>query len=292
MKKKLLFIINPFSGIGQKKVIPTALESGLDKEKFDWKIKYTERAKHAVALSAEAAKNGFDAVIAVGGDGSINEVARSLIHTNTALGIIPGGSGNGVARSLGIPLQVAKAVALINRYRKVKIDTGLLHEHPFVGVAGIGFDAEISKAFAERKIRGPLSYGYLIISKMNNVQAMKIKIKGEWKLKSKKAIVLAFANTKQYGNNAYIAPTADPTDGKMKLSIIEQFKAWQLPHIAQKFFTKKIHESSKVTYHEFEEIKVKHNSQYAHLDGEPIEVPPKLTVKVVPHSLWVICGLD
>jgi len=147
MKKKLRFIINPFSGIGQKKIVPKMLEKGLDAHRFEWDIVLTERAKHAIDISKEAVDLGYDAVIAVGGDGSINEVARNLIHTDTALGIIPGGSGNGVARSLNIPLNVQKAIGVINDFKTLKIDTGQLNDHPFVGVAGIGFDALISHEF-------------------------------------------------------------------------------------------------------------------------------------------------
>jgi len=288
MKKKIRFIINPFSGIGQKKIVPQLLDRGIDPKKYEWDIVYTKRAKQATEISREAVALGYNGVVAVGGDGSVNEIARALIGTDTALGIIPGGSGNGIARSLELPLKVSQAIENINRFHLIKIDTGLLNDQPFIGVAGLGFDAMISKEFANRKLRGKMSYGYIIAKKMNAFKPMQIKISGEQNLEMDKAVVLTFANTSQYGNNAYIAPTASVADGHLKLTIIEKFKLWQLPDITQKVFRKKIHQSSKVSSLEFDEIEVHHQSEFAHLDGEPIKIPPVITVKVVPMSLKVI----
>ncbi len=287
-KTQLLFVINPFSGIGRKKIIPRILDSKLDKTRFDWDITYTEKAKHAIEISKNAVVRGYDAVVAVGGDGSINEVAQSLIHTNTALGIIPGGSGNGIARSLNIPLQIKKAVELINAFNLKTIDTGLLNQHIFVGVAGIGYDALISKEFAARKMRGKLSYALVILKKIKSFKAMNVTV-DSLAYKSTKAVVLAFANTPQYGNNAFISPKADPTDGKLKLTIIEKFSALELTGITEKIFTKRILKSKKVSDYEFSEIEIHHESPYAHIDGEPIEIPSVITVRVIPSSLKVIC---
>jgi diacylglycerol kinase (ATP) len=288
MKKKLKIIINPFSGIGKKKVVPFLLEKILDKNLFEWDITYTEKAKHAIDISADAVKDGYQGVIAVGGDGSVNEIARSLIHTDVVLGIIPGGSGNGIARSLNIPIKTIRAIENINQFYLEKIDTGLLDGHPFIGVAGLGFDALISKEFAERRIRGKLGYGYVILKKMNAFKPMNVAIDGISNMDSNDAIVVAFANTSQYGNNAFIAPTANPFDGQLKISLIEKLNLLQFADISQKMFRRKLLESKKVQFGEFNEITIKHGSKYAHIDGEPIEVPSEIVVKVVPLSLNVI----
>ncbi len=288
MKKKLRFIINPFSGIGQKKVVPQLLDEILDKELYTWDVVHTEHPRHAIEISQDAVDNTYDAVIAVGGDGSINEIARPLIHSNTAMGIIPSGSGNGVARSLEIPLNLKEAILRISKFNVTTIDTGLLNGHPFIGVAGIGFDALISHEFANRKLRGKFSYGLVILKKMNSFVPMHVVIDGAIRHETSKAVVLAFANTSQYGNNAYIAPTADPKDGRLKLSIIEKFNTIEFVDITQKIFRKKILDSQKVTSIEFEKIVVTHDSKYAHIDGEPIEVPKEITVQVVPLSLKII----
>ena len=160
MKKKMVFIMNPISGTTNKAGIPELIAKTLDTNTFDYEIRLTEHAGHAFEIATEAKDNGVDVVVAVGGDGTVNEVARAIVHSNTALGIIPCGSGNGLARHLMIPMQLKKAIEVINEYQIHDLDYGIINEHPFFCTCGMGFDAFVSMKFAEAGKRGPITYAF------------------------------------------------------------------------------------------------------------------------------------
>lgn len=153
-KKKIVFIVNPISGMHRRVRLDEAIKKHIDKKKFDPVILETQYAGHAVALSREAVRQKTDVVVAVGGDGTINEVASQIIGSDTVLGIIPQGSGNGLARHLGIPRMIAGAMRLINRLHVTEIDTATVNDVPFVSIAGVGFDALVAKLFAKGERRG------------------------------------------------------------------------------------------------------------------------------------------
>ena len=154
----ITFIINPISGTQSKHEIPDLIDRMMDKERFECKVCITEYAGHAAELAKACAAQGDDIVVAVGGDGTVNEVARSLVHTKTALGIIPCGSGNGLARHLCIPMDIRKALDIINQAQIVDFDYGVINDLPFFCTCGMGFDAFISLKFAEAGKRGPITY--------------------------------------------------------------------------------------------------------------------------------------
>ena len=155
MKKKAVFIINLKSGTSDKAAIPDLIDTTLDKELFDYEIAVTEYAGHASEIAAKAKDNGIDVVVAVGGDGTVNEVAKAIVHSNTALGIIPCGSGNGLARHLLLPINARKAIEVINRCEIRDLDYGIINGYPFFCTCGMGFDAFVSMKFAEAGKRGP-----------------------------------------------------------------------------------------------------------------------------------------
>ena len=157
-KKKITFILNPISGTHSKEEIPNIIEQTLDYDLFEPTIRFTEYAGHAAEIAKECAEHQEDVVVAVGGDGTVNEVARSLVHTQTALAIIPCGSGNGLARHLCLPLDVKKAIGIINSYNVETFDYGVINGLPFFCTCGMGFDAFISLKFAEAGKRGPITY--------------------------------------------------------------------------------------------------------------------------------------
>ena len=158
MKLSILFIINPISGTAGKEDLPTEIMRYIDKDQFDIDIIFTEHAGHAKCLAQEAASRGINIVVAVGGDGTVNEVASALAHTQTALGIVPCGSGNGLARHLLIPLKIKQSIEIINRHLVRELDYGVINEHPFFCTCGMGFDAFVSMKFAETGKRGPITY--------------------------------------------------------------------------------------------------------------------------------------
>ena len=156
--KKITFIVNPISGTQGKELILNLLNEKIDKEKYIWNVVNTERAGHAIEIAAQAARENVDIVVAIGGDGTINEIGRSLVHTKTALGIIPCGSGNGLARHLHIPMEPKKALEIINDGVMDSIDYGKINGVDFFCTCGVGFDAFVSLKFANAGKRGPLTY--------------------------------------------------------------------------------------------------------------------------------------
>lgn len=179
-KKKIIFIMNPISGTASKAGIPKLIERYLDTNKFDYEIKLTEYAGHAAELAAEAKDNHTDIVVAVGGDGTVNEVARAIVQSSTALGIIPCGSGNGLARHLLLPLNLSKSIEIINAAEVHQLDYGVINEHPFFCTCGMGFDAFISHKFAEAGKRGPITYVENVLKAGLNYKPETYEIYDEW----------------------------------------------------------------------------------------------------------------
>lgn len=287
-KKKICFIVNPISGIGRQKVIEQLVATQLDHAKFEHSIAYTEAAKHATALAAKAAAGCFDIVVAVGGDGSVNETAAGLIDTKAALAVIPTGSGNGLARHLQIPLNLAKAIGVINTGRETIIDSVQLNEHVFVNVAGIGFDAHIGWEFAKFGRRGFSSYLRIISREFPKYKAQHIELIADGRSMTKKAFLISFANGSQWGNNAFIAPLADCSDGLIDIAIIKKFNLLSGISVGYRLFTGSVHRSAAVEMLKAREVTVKQSGTIAHIDGEPIETGHELHIKVRPLSLRVI----
>ena len=156
--KKIVFIMNPISGTSNKAGIPDLIEKTLDHEQFSFDLYETEYAGHASELATKAKEEGADIVVAIGGDGTVNEIARTIVHSKTALGIVPCGSGNGLARHLMLPMNMRKAIEILNHCEIHELDYGLINGHPFFCTCGMGFDAFVSQKFAESGKRGPISY--------------------------------------------------------------------------------------------------------------------------------------
>lgn len=286
--KKILFIINPVSGVGKQKLVEKSIKKYLDTTKYTYEIKYTEEAKHAIDISKEAA-NKFDIIAAVGGDGSVNEVCKGLINTNSALAIIPTGSGNGLARYLNIPLKIDNAIKLINLSKIKKIDTAEINNEKFVNVAGIGFDAHVSHIFANYGKRGPLPYVKIAAEEFPKYRAQKYKITIDGKTFYRKAFLISFANSSQFGNNAYISPDAKIDDGLIDICIFKNFPIVESPRLAVMLFDKRLDKSKFMEIIKGKEITItQENPIIAHIDGEPVSFGNKINVKIKPQSLNVI----
>lgn len=287
-KKKICFIVNPVSGIGRQKVIEKLIDQLLDRTVFEYEIQYTKAAKHATELAKDAASRNFDIVVAVGGDGSVNETAKGLIGTKTAMAIIPAGSGNGLARHLKIPIDLKKAMDVINSGTITTVDSIRFNDETFVNVAGIGFDAHIGWEFAKFGKRGFSSYLKVIMREFPKYKARKYELEIDGKTIYPEAFLISFANGSQWGNNAYIAPTADISDGIMDIAILKNFKFMSALSIGYRLFKGSLHESAHLEIIKAKEVKVKQPSTIAHIDGEPIEIGNEILIKVVPSSLNVI----
>ena len=222
-RKHIVFIINPKSGVERQKEIASAIDAHLDKEKYTHEIRNTEYAKPGITLAKEAADRGAYAVVAVGGDGSVNDVVQGLLGTGTALAIIPKGSGNGMARTMRIPLDTAEAVKVINKGNTAEMDVAYANGLPFISNAGVAFDALISKKFAVSEKRGLMVYSWLVTKYMWLYKERDFKITVDGKEYYSRAFMINVANGQQFGYNFQIAPMASYTDGILDIIIIRKF---------------------------------------------------------------------
>ena len=288
-KKEISFIINPISGTHSKEEIPKIIESVLDPEQFHPELLYTEYAGHASEIAKDCAQKGKDIVVAVGGDGTVNEVARSLTHTQTALGIIPCGSGNGLARHLCLPINIKKAVETINACKIEEFDYGVINDQPFFCTCGMGFDAFISLKFAEAGKRGPITYVENVLKEGLKYQPETYEISDESGARRYKAFLIACANASQYGNNAYIAPGATMKDGEMDVIIMEPFDALDAPQIAADLYMKTLGNNSKIKTFRTKSLRIHRQQEGAiHYDGDPIMTGKDIEVHIEHYGINIV----
>ena len=288
MTKKILFLINPISGVGKQKTVERYIESEIDRRKLSVDISYTKYRAHARELAGKAVGT-YDAVVAVGGDGTVNEAASKLVGTDTALAIVPTGSGNGLARFLNIPMRLNKAIQSLNYFEEKRIDTLKVNQFCCVNVAGIGFDAHISHNFEGKTLRGPLGYLQLITSEFAGYQSENYKLNIDGKEYRRKAFLVSFANSSQYGNNIHIAPNAQIDDGLIDVSIIHDFPKINAPAMVFSLLDKSINKNDNDEVVRAKKIEIEHPSVLrAHIDGEPVLLGNKALIEIKPLSLKVI----
>lgn len=288
-KKKIRFIINPISGVGRKKIIEGVIREQIDTGKYDFDIVYSEAACHATELSRKAAENNYDIVVAVGGDGSVNEVSKGLIGTKTSLGIIPAGSGNGLARHLKIPFNPAKAVKVINEAYSIMIDTVKVNNETFISIAGVGFDALIAKKYAKAGKRGFWSYFKIITQEYISYKPKKYILNIDGKQIKTKALLIAFANSSQFGYNTSISPDAELQDGLVDVCIFQKAPFLEVPFISNLLFLKQIDKTKYVEIIKAKNVIVERKrNRVINVDGEPVKVGKTLNITVNPMSVRVI----
>ncbi|KAA6327696.1 putative lipid kinase YegS [termite gut metagenome] len=288
-KKNMVFVINPIAGTRSKRFIFELLNRFTDKEKFSWEAIKTKRAGDAVNIANQAVQEGVDMVVAVGGDGTVNEVARSLVHTSTALGIIPYGSGNGLARHLQIPLEPQRAIEVLNEEIIDTIDYGKINGIPFFCTCGLGFDAFVSLKFSNAGKRGMLTYMEKALREYLTYQPETYKLKTEEHEVTYKAFLLACGNASQYGNNAYIAPHATVTDGLLDVTILEPFTIPDVPTLAFQLFNKTLDQNSLIKTFQCRKLYIfREKAGVIHFDGEPVMSHKEVEIEVVRQSLRVV----
>lgn len=286
--KKIYTIINPISGVGSKDKIPEVISSRCMDKGIALHVVYTEYGGHATELTQKALDEKADCVIAVGGDGTVNEVARTLLHSDVVLGIIPKGSGNGLARELHIPMDIRNAVDVIFSDHISVIDACKANDRIFFCTCGVGFDAAISEKFAEEKRRGSLTYVKDVVEKYLNYQPETYELHINNDTIKEKAFLITCGNASQYGNNAYIAPNADISDGEMDITILSSFNALDIGPLAIQLFTKTIDKNSKIkTFRTKEARIVRQKEGVMHLDGDPVMVAKDIRLSMIPASLNV-----
>lgn len=282
-------IINPISGVGSKRKIPKMIEEVFSADKYALEISFTEYPGHASELARQAINAGVKCIIAVGGDGTVNEIARAMIHSDAVLGIIPKGSGNGLARELHIPMDVRRALDLIVKGHISTIDCCNANERIFFCTCGVGFDAAVSQKFAGEKHRGSLTYIKNTIAEYLGYRPEPYELQIDNQTIKEKAFLVACANASQYGNNAFIAPHANIQDGKMDITILSPFTPLDIAPLAIQLFTKQIDRNSKIKTFKGESVTIiRQKPGVMHLDGEPVMVDSVIKISVIPRSLHVL----
>jgi YegS/Rv2252/BmrU family lipid kinase len=293
---KYLFILNPISGPRKRaKKVVNLINKSMSISDSQYEFAFTSGPGDATRIARQAAAQEIEMVVAAGGDGTVNEVATGLVHSQSCLGVIPMGSGNGVARSLNIPLKMSDSMQFLLNPQIVTIDMGMLNEHYFVGVCGIGYDAKIGKKFQEFGVRGPIPYFMIgarefIFYKSDSVI---LRFNNSTKLQDN-VLLVAVANTKQYGNGAIIAPKADPVDGLLDVCVITKVSLIKALYITFKLFKGEIDTTSAYQHHRCKSIRIETtaSSNIAHTDGEPHYMESNLEIKLLEKALHVCAMIN
>jgi len=291
LKRKALFIINPVSGGKKKDGVPGLIRDHLDLNIFDYDIAFSAGVAHAREIAREACGK-FAIIVAVGGDGTVNEVASGIAGSDTVLGIIPFGSGNGLSRFLSIPMQPQAAFDALNKSRVINIDAAKMNGSWFFNMAGMGFDAHISHVFAQgSEKRGFFGYFKSSIQEIAKYKSHTYHINIDGKEYDREAFMLSFANSSQYGNNAHVSPQASVQDGLLDICIIKPFPLWRFPEMGLRMFTRTADTSKYVEIIQGKHITVtRQDHGPVHLDGEPTIAGTKFDIELVPGILKVIVG--
>lgn len=289
--KRVLFVINPHSGKVRNKNIEKTASEVLNPADFTVDFVYTRFAGHALELSRVGVEKGYDIIVAVGGDGTIHEVAQSVIHSQSAMAVIPMGSGNGFAHFFGIPTTIKKAMQVIAEGKELVIDSILCNDEYFVNVAGIGFDAQVGDIYDKScaNERGGLNYVKLVVEEYMNYpqQTGRFKINGEEV--EKQFFMVSVANSNQWGLNAKVAPEADITDGKFELVLLKELPVIDVIPLTIRLFSNQFNHSRHVETYHLEEFTIENTiPRLLHLDGEPRMMTNNITFTIQPHSLKCI----
>lgn len=288
-RSTIRFIINPISGGLNKKHFPQLINRVIDPQKYFVEICFSQSTAHTHELTLEAIDKKVAVIAAVGGDGTVNNIASHLTGTDTLLAIVPKGSGNGLSRHLKIPMNEVKALETINRAHSVKIDSGMANEHFFINVAGAGFDAHVSHQFAHAPQRGFKTYAQITLHEFKHYACENYTLQIDKEHKAVKAFIICVANGSQYGNNAFIAPTALVNDGYFDLTVLKPFSPWKIPQIGLKLFNKTLHTSNLVYTYRFRDLTIiRENEGVFNIDGEAIWMPREIHIKLKPSSIQII----
>lgn len=287
--KNIAFIVNPKSGPKTKNRISKLIRELLDKDRFSPTVVVTEYAGHATQLAQQFALEGYYAVIAVGGDGTVNEVASGLRGTDTALGVVPNGSGNGFARHLDISTRMNRAVEMLNYSEVIKVDYCTVNDYPFFSTFGVGFDAIVAQDFSSTS-RGLKGYIESILKDIFQYKPEQYHLQGEGIDLITSAFLINFANASQWGYDACIAPKASIQDGWMDIAIVSEFPLIKAPELAWQLFTKSIDENHYMHTIRAKEITLvrENESSPVHIDGTPTQMAKDLHIKIVEEGLKVL----
>ncbi len=288
-RKHILAIINPVSGIGNKNKIPHLIDTVVDHTRNGVSIILSEYPGHARELAQEAAKQGFDIVLAIGGDGTVNEVGSALCGSPTALGIVPCGSGNGLARHLRIPMNASRSLQLLNNGTIGQFDYCTVNGRPFFCTCGMGFDAEVSYKFANEGTRGFITYVKTAMTEFFKYKAQDYTIDIDGIRHEERAFVIACCNAAQYGNNAYIAPRATMQDGLIDVTVMHGFNIVESPLVGARLFFRQLDKDRHVSIYRGKRVVIERkHDDIIHIDGDPITMPAHVVIENVSKGINIL----
>lgn len=283
--KKILFIANPLSGGKDKKTILKDIDAAIDRQRFAPSFVYTERPGHATSLARNA---DADIVVAVGGDGTVSEVAQGLVGTDKVLGIIPCGSGDGLAFHLGLSRNPLKALRTIQDGTSETMDYGMVDGRPFFCTSGVGLDAEVAWEFASAGKRGLWTYISLAWKIWQHFKPETYKIDVDGRTLSVPAVFVTVGNANQWGNQARITSLASVQDGLLDVTVVAPFHTWEIPVLATKLLDGRAHTSRRVTLLRGKRVSVVREKEGpAHYDGDPCMKGKEIHYEIVPAALHV-----
>ena len=286
---KCLFVVNARSGPRRNVDVAQLIREHCQREQMPFELHACERKEDLDGVIARAEQERYDVLFAVGGDGTVHEVAKRLIGKEVALGIVPTGSGNGFARHVGLPLALRASLATCNSGRIATIDTATVNGIPFLGVMGAGFDALIAHRFAESSKRGMRTYVKKGLFAFAEYEPGSYEIEIDGQTLRRRAFVVAVANSSQYGNNARIAPLASLQDGLLDLVTVEDVSVLSALPLLVRLFNGTIHRSGRAKVAHGKHLVIRREGEApAHLDGEPMMLPALLDVRIVPSSLRLL----
>lgn len=288
-RRHILAIINPVSGTGNKEKIPRLIETVVDQEKNDVSIVMSEYAGHAHEIALDAVQAGIDIVVAIGGDGTVNEVGSAVCGTDTALAIIPSGSGNGLARHLRISMNASRAFQVLNNGVVGQFDYCTVNGRPFFCTCGMGFDAEVSYKFSNEGTRGFITYVKTALTEFFKYKAQDYVIDIDGKILEERAFVIACCNAAQYGNNAYIAPRATMQDGLIDVTVMHGFNIVESPLVGARLFFRQLDKDRHVSIYRGKNVSIERKQDdIIHIDGDPVMMPARVVIENVCNGINIL----
>ena len=287
--RHIVAIINPVSGTGNKDKLPRLIDTVVDHDINDVSIIMSEYAGHAREIAAQAASDGADVVVAIGGDGTVNEVGSALCGTQTAMAIVPSGSGNGLARHLRISMNASRALQVLNNGVVGRFDYCTVNDRPYFCTCGMGFDATVSYKFANEGTRGFITYIKTALSEYLKYKPEEYTIDIDGETMQEKAFVIACCNAAQYGNNAYIAPRATMQDGLLDVTVMHPFSIAQSPLVGARLFLRQLGHDHHVSIYRGKRVVIERKQEgILHIDGDPVIMPARLVIENVAAGISIL----
>lgn len=288
--EKVAFILNPISGTFDKSAVVSYIEWCLKNYPgYEGVVYRTKSKRDANRAAGQFVEEGYTTVVAVGGDGTVNEVASALVGSGCKLGIVPAGSGNGLARHLNIPMSFSKAIETVFDGKTKLIDAGKVNDEYFFCTAGVGFDAHVGNKFNKASTRGLATYVEFCAREYMKYRPQEYEISILDAKFRQKAFLITFANSSQWGNNAFIAPDADISDGMIDVVVWKNTPKVTMPLLTAELFLKTIKYSEFIDIYRCRELEIcREEEGYVQIDGESRMMGRSIKVSSVFNALEVV----